>query len=477
MHDMRPERGLDNFEKPGSDYELFYEAFNASAIGIALEDMEGRPLYVNSALSSMLGYSAEEMRNKHCVEFSPPEDAAKDWALFQQLRAGAIDRYFLEKRFIRKDGALIWGRLSVSILNHGRYPMVVAMVEDITPLRESEERFRVVANAAPVMIWIAGPDKLCTYFNQPWLNFTGRALEAELGNGWIDSVHPEDRQRCMEIYQRSFDLRQKFTVEYRLRRHDGEYRWILDSGVPKFEQDGSFGGYVGSAVDVTERKRAEEAISTLSGRLIEAQEQERRHIARELHDDISQRLAMLSLEMSQLAGLVRESDQRLGEHLASLLKRTSEVNDGIRALSHRLHSSKLEVVGLVTTMKSLCLELAEQRDVQIDFAHHAVPSDLPHQVSLCLFRVLQESLSNAIKHSGTTRFEARLERVSGELQLTVRDTGVGFDPAIAMYNEGIGLMSMRERVTLVRGYMSIRSKLNRGTEIIVRVPLPAEESR
>ena len=458
------------------DYKLFYDAFNASPIGIALEDLEGRPLYVNSALCSMLGFSEEEMRRKHCVEFSPPEDAAKDWALFQQLKAGSIERYSLEKRFFRKDGALTWGRLSISILNRRAFPLVVAMVEDITPLRESEERFRVVANAAPVMIWMSGLERLCTYFNQPWLAFTGRAIEAELGDGWIQGIHAEDRERCMETYKQAFDRRQPFTMEYKLLRHDGEYRWIRDAGVPRFESDGSFAGYIGSAADVTDRKRVEEAISNLSGRLIEAQEQERRHIARELHDDISQKLAMLSLELQQVAGLLTDSPATLRDRLDSLMKRTVDLTGDVHALSHKLHSSKLETVGLVATMAGFCRELAEQRNVHIDFMHNGVPEALPHPISLCLFRVLQEGLGNAIKYSRASRVEARLERISDELHLTIRDDGVGFDPAIAPYNEGIGLMSMRERVGLVKGSMWIASKPQVGTEIKVRVPIAIEQS-
>src|SRR5215467_11731315 len=129
-----------------TDEQLFYDAFRANPVGIALEDLEGRPLYVNPTLCSMLGYSEEEMRSKRSVEFSPPEDAEKDWALFQQLRAGSIDRYSVEKRFFRKDGSLIWGRLSVSMLNHRVPPVAVAIVEDVTPLHENEERFRFLAN-------------------------------------------------------------------------------------------------------------------------------------------------------------------------------------------------------------------------------------------------------------------------------------------------------------------------------------------
>lgn len=132
----------------GIDNQLFYDAFVASPIGIALEDLEGRPLFVNPALCAMLGFSEEEMRKKHCVEFSPPEDAEKDWACFEQLRAGLIDRYQVDKRFFRRDGSMIWGRLSISLLNNRPSSLVVAMVEDITERKTAQED--LLRNAAIV---------------------------------------------------------------------------------------------------------------------------------------------------------------------------------------------------------------------------------------------------------------------------------------------------------------------------------------
>src|SRR5215831_19047244 len=126
-------------QAPKPDGQLFYDAFKASKIGIALEDLEGRPLFINPALCSMLGFSEEEMRDKHCVEFSPPEDAEKDWALFEQLRAGLIDHYQLDKRYFRKDGSLMWGRLTVSLLNRPTSPLVIAQVEDITDKKTAQE--------------------------------------------------------------------------------------------------------------------------------------------------------------------------------------------------------------------------------------------------------------------------------------------------------------------------------------------------
>jgi len=127
-------------------------------------------------------------------------------------------------------------------------------------LRESEDRFRTMADTAPVMIWMSGTDKLCTFFNKGWLDFTGRTLEQELGNGWAEGVHREDFDRCLEIYSNAFNARQEFTMEYRLRRFDGEYCWVLDHGVPRAEPDGAFLGYIGTAIDISELKRGEETL-------------------------------------------------------------------------------------------------------------------------------------------------------------------------------------------------------------------------
>src|SRR4029077_17829055 len=144
------------------------------------------------------------------------------------------------------------------------------------------------------MIWMSGTNKLCNYVNQPWLDFTGRRLTAELGNGWVESIHAEEVKACFDAYSQAFDRHEPFTMQYRVRRHDGEYRWVLNRGVPRFNADDSFAGYIGSCVDITDRKLAEEALSGVSRRLIEAQEQERAWIARELHDDIDRKSTRLN---------------------------------------------------------------------------------------------------------------------------------------------------------------------------------------
>lgn len=337
--------------------------------------------------------------------------------------------------------------------------------------RESEERFRLAANAAPVLIWMSGPDKLCDFFNDPWLEFTGRSLKQELGNGWTEGVHSEDLRRCLETYTAAFDRRESFQMEYRLRRYDGQYRWVYDKGVPRFNPDGTFAGYIGSCTDVTSHKLAEEALSSVSGRLIEAHEEERTWIARELHDDISQKLAMVALDLDRQKQDLHASAAKLRRDIGVSAKRVSDLLSDIHAMSHRLHSSKLDSLGLKAAAAGFCKELSKRHNVKIDFHAEGIPSQIAQGIALCLFRVLQEALQNATKHSHAKHFQVSLVGSTKEIYLTVSDPGLGFDPEEAMKGAGLGLTSMKERLRLVNGELSLSTQLHRGTTIRVRVPV------
>ena len=342
-------------------------------------------------------------------------------------------------------------------------------------VRESEGRFRLVANTAPVMIWMAGPDRLCIYVNQPWLDFIGRPVETQLGKGWTEGIHSEDLQRSLSTLSHAYDDRQSYAMEYRVRRHDGEYRWILDTGVPRFNSDGSFAGFIGSCLDITDRKLAEEALGSIGRKLIEAHEEERTWIARELHDDIAQRIALLAVELERCSPQASSSMDEMNENLQLTRQRISDLGKDIQALSHRLHSSKLEYLGLPTAARSFCRELAEQRKVQIEFIHTDIPAEIPKEISLCLFRVLQEALQNAIKHSDDQNFTVEMRGSEEGISLTVMDEGVGFDWQEAMNHRGLGLISMRERLRLVNGELSIQSAPSCGTVVCARVPLAHTE--
>jgi PAS domain S-box-containing protein len=388
--------------------------------------------------------------------------------------------YHTSYRMLRPDGSVIWleesGRASFD--DQGRMLKTTGLVADVTErkqaeaaLRETEERFRLVADTAPALIWMSGIDKLCTFFNKGWLDFTGRSLQQESGNGWAEGVHPEDQPRCLLTYTHAFDRRESFSMTYRLRRHDGEYRWILHQGVPRFSVDGSFAGYIGSCIDITEQKRAEEALSTVSQRLIQAHEEERTWLARELHDDINQRLALLAVTLEvvkrDLPMAAAEARRSVGE----IKEQVKDLGNDVQALSHRLHSSKLEILGLEKAAVAFCSELFHRHRVEIDFHCENIPKRLPPEISICLFRVLQEALQNAIKHSGSRHLRVWLRGGADEIELAVHDSGVGFEPEEAIRTHGLGIISMKERLKLVDGQFSIESKSQRGTSIHVWVPL------
>ncbi len=581
-------------------------------------DLNGVVTDWNKGAERLYGYSRSEALGKSLSFLIPPDHPDELLETVKSVGPGnAVEHY--ETTRLKKDGSRIDVSMTVSPIfaANGQIIGTSRITRDITQrklqdaiLRESEERFRLVSDTAPVLIWMSGTDKRFTYFNKPWLMFTGRSMAEELGNGWTEGIHPEDFEKCVALYFQCFDRRKEFSIEYRLRRFDGEYRWISSIGVPRSNPDQSFAGYIGSCIDVTdrkqaeearresedklrllldstaeaifgvdlqgsctfcnaaclralgyqqadellgrnmhelihhtggdrtgykndgcpilqafstgeglhlenetlwradgtsfpaefwshpqrreneivgavvafidvtERKRTEEALSGMNRRLMEAQEQERTRIARELHDDINQRLALLAVQL----GIIQQSpsleDSEVSSRMNELRQDISEISIDLQALSHRLHSSKLEYLGAVAAMKSWCQEFGERQKMEIEFKSHDVPGPLPSDVSLCLFRVLQEAMHNASKHSGVRHIEVELRGSRGEIHLLVQDSGAGFDVEEATKGPGIGLSSMRERVKMINGAITIRSQPKGGTTVHVCVPFTsADDSR
>ena len=335
-------------------------------------------------------------------------------------------------------------------------------------LRESEKRFRLMADTTPALIWMCDKEGTVTYLNDRRINFTGRDGTAGLEDVWTAFIHPDDVHSVQVANQRALEQQKEFSKEYRLRRRDGVYRWMLDVAAPRVNGDGRFAGFVGSASDITDQKLAQEALEKVGGKLIEAQEEERSRIARELHDDICQRLALLSMELEQANR--GSSGSGRSPRIDEIRRHCAQIAGDVQALSHKLHSSKLEYLGLAAAIRSFCREFAQQYDVIVYFDDENVPVFVPRDISLSLFRVTQEALQNAVKHSGVGEFYVVLRGSANELQLEVSDRGAGFDIEKAKLDRGLGLVSMQERVHLVHGSFTIDSKANGGTRILVRVP-------
>lgn len=337
-------------------------------------------------------------------------------------------------------------------------------------LRESEKRFRVMADTTPSLIWMCNSQGKIVYLSERWIAFTGQQPEAGHGDAWIEFVHPDDIANVLDIYSQALKDHQTFTNECRLRRHDGVYRWMYDVASPRVNGDGAFSGFIGSAIDTTEQKLAQQSLEKMSGQLIEAQERERSRIARELHDDICQRLALLSMEIEEVHLASASPEANTTGSLEQIGRLCNEIALDVQGLSHQLHSSILDYLGVATAVQGFCDELSKQYDLQIEFSSRDVPKQLPKDISLCLFRVAQEALHNAVKYSGVNKFSVKLIGAGDVIQLMVSDAGTGFDPEEGKQHGGLGLVSMQERVHLVHGTFSIESKPGEGTRVIAIVP-------
>ena len=341
-------------------------------------------------------------------------------------------------------------------------------------LRESEERFRVMADSTPSLVWMCDERGRITYLNGRRLAFTGPVPDEGYGDNWITYVHPDDVERMLGTLYEALKIKQPFSQEYRLRRSDGIYRWMFDVASPRVNGDGSFGGFIGSASDTTDQKLAQQALAKVSGQLIEAQEKERSRIARDLHDDICQRLALLSMEIERANRTSNGSAAATKENLENIRKHCSDIATDVQSLSHQLHSATLDYLGVVAAVRAFCNEVSRQHQVSIQFTDSNVPKRLPKDVSLCLFRIAQEAVHNAVKYSGTSQFSVALYAIEDEIQLVVRDAGAGFDVEEAKKNQGLGLVSMQERIHLVQGRFAVDSKPGKGTRVFAAVPFLAE---
>jgi PAS domain S-box-containing protein len=464
----------------------FAAIVEASEDAIYVTDVSGMITDWNKGAEKLYGYTADEIIGQSIFLLIPSDRSSICIRAMEKVQQGhSLSHSETVRR--KKNGELVSVSITASpvLTAEGKVVGLSAIERDITErkrqetiLRNSEERLRLAAHAGNMFAyeWDAATDAIVR--SEGSANILGIDQSVRLTREQaLGRVHPDDREKVKAAMDTVSAENPHLKISYRILRPDNTEIWVERNSLAHFDEQGSILRTIGMVVDITERKRAETALSNARLKLIEAQEQERTRIARELHDDIGQRLALLTIELNQLHMSANGLPAEVLHNLKQLERESAEIAADTQSLSHELHSSRLEYLGIIAAMKGFCREFGEKQRVEIDFKDHDVPGPLPPDISLCLFRVLQEALNNSAKHSGADNFVVRLWGAPSEICLSVRDSGAGFDSEAVKESRGIGLISMEERLASVNGNLYIDSHPNIGTTIYARVPINAEREQ
>ena len=438
--------------------ELTRELVESAPNAMILIDERGTIVLVNAQFVALFGYTREELVGAN-VDLLVPDDVRPRHPALR--RAFFVDpkpmQFGSGREFTgrRKDGSEVVFEIGITPIHSAHGVLALAALVDVTPrrraefaLRESEARFRVMADASPVLIWVAGTDRLCTFFNKPWLEFTGRALEQEIGEGWADVIHPADLRRTRDVYYAAFDARRNFALQFRMRRHDGEYRWLHSCGTPRYDEHGEFAGYVGSSVDITDIQRAGEALELANVELearvaqrtaeLVTANQELEAFCYSVSHDLRAPLRHIGGYAEFLAAEpgVRENPEatRLANVLVHSSTKLGKLIDDLLTFS-RIGRAEMnrDVVDLASLVEDVVLDLepdTEGRDVVWKLEPlPEVPGD--HAM---LRQVFTNLLGNALKYTSSrprAHISVRAETSAREVVVHVSDDGVGFDPRYA----------------------------------------------
>jgi PAS domain S-box-containing protein len=463
--------------------------FDQAAVGIAHVRIDGRWIRVNDKLCAIVGYPREELLRMTFQDITHPADLATDLDHVRQILSGEIKTYSMEKRYIRKDHSIVWANLTVSLAltTAGEPRHFISVVEDITErrraeeaLRASEARLEAGADLAGLAFYEADFVTGTMFVDARIRDICGIPPERNEGlqplEFWMEHLHPDDRQRVQDTReQMQTGALDRISIEYRYLHPTRGERWIHHARrAAACDAAGRPIRTLGVLRDVTDLKRAEDELRSLSRRLIRAHEEERALLARELHDDVTQRLAVMAIdvgraEIAAAGGTQAETMKAVRESLVRL-------SEDIHSLAYQLHPSVLEELGLAEALRTECERRGRQSGIDIFPDFDSALSEVGPDAALCLYRVAQESLSNVIRHAQARSASVVLRRVDDGLLLAVRDDGIGFDPALRRQERSLGLASMRERLQLVNGTLDIESVPGQGTAIVAWVPAEGASS-
>jgi len=457
-----------------------------------------RTAYVSPAYESIWGRSCQSLceRPMSYLEAVHPDDRERALRAYRQLENG--EAVAGEYRIIRPEGTVrwIWDRGFPIRDESGRVVRLAGIAEDITErkraeqaLRESEERFRTLADATPVLIWGADTNKQCNYFNKQWLDFTGRTIEEERGDGWTQSVHPDDLERCLETYGTAAAARTPFTMEYRLRRHDGKYRWVLDNGVPRFAPDGIFSGYIGSCIDITDRKQIEEELRKSDRR----KEEFLAVLSHELRNPLAP--IQTAVELLELAGTGGAGSVRELAMIRRQVQNLRRLVDDLLDVS-RISRGKIELRKDLVELAPVIAQAVDAVRPLFDEHHQDLHVSIPDDSILLkadptrLEQILFNLLINAAKYTPQGgKIWLDVEQTQTEVIIRVRDTGIGIEAEllpkvfdlflqgerrVGLSHEGggIGLSLAKNLVELHGGTITAHSQgPDVGSEFVVKLPM------
>jgi PAS domain S-box-containing protein len=451
--------------------ERFSKVFNSSPLAIMVTSlMDDRYLDVNEAFLGATGYKREEVLGKTPQDLGiwvSPENRLK---LKQELVATGTARTDLQYRSKAGEERAAIG--SASLIDIDGEPCMLGMATDITDrkraemaLRDSEKKLQIaiLSGKRYTFEWDIETDSVQR--SGKYAEILGvdednlRHTKAEI----IERIHPKDKGRYLSTIRSLSPEKPGYKVVFRSKGRDQGITWLEESGHGFFDSKGKLSKIVGMTSDVTDARQSESLLRELSGRLISAQEEERSHIARELHDHIGQQLAILSVRAQILESGISDHEQHAEMH--DLYKAIQEIALDVSKLSHRLHASELTFLGLVAAVERLCRDFASLRAIDVDYQVRGIP-DLDATKSLCFYRILEEALQNVGKHSRATSVAIELLSLNNELVLKIVDNGIGFEPENVRVKAGLGLVSIRERLRLIDGKLEIISGEGRGTCLI-----------
>jgi PAS domain S-box-containing protein len=452
--------------------QRFRGIFENAALGIALLDEDGFLLRANPALGRMLGYEAHVLQGRHFETLTHPEDRETDRHLFKDLIAGKRDQYQLEKRYLRRDGAVRWGRLTVSRLGENDRTQVVGMVEDIDDRRRQQEKlrlFRKVVEQARDAVLIAeeasstmsGPQ--IVYANPAFTEITGYQPEEVIGNSPRLLKGPITEPGVLRQLREGHRNEEEVEGETTTLRKDGTpfiNHWSI---APVYNEDDTLTHWVAVLRDVTEKRRMWE-------RLLEVRDEERRRIDQEIHDEMGGLLASLQMRIG-LARRQIDDGEVPADHLGAMETLLNELSGVTRSISRRAHPGDLEDYGLSEVLPALVNKIEERHDLTVDLTCE-IPSGrrYPSRIEVTVYRVIQEALWNVVRHAQTDTAEVTVTRSDTHLHFQVTDDGVGFDPAVLTTGETFGLDGIRNRVQRLNGKLNIDATPGEGTRIAVTLP-------